>query len=126
MYNLQHIKKIADSKKATIRDIASYCGISDTGLHKSIAKNNINVDTLDKIAEYLNTSISELIGEEHKGLSTIASELTPEYGMHDNPYKALYEMQKEVNDMIKENADLRVENERLKNVTAPGIGAMTG
>ncbi len=71
MYNLQNIKRIAELKNKSIREIANHCSISDTGLHKSIANNTISLESLYKIADFLKVTITELINEKHEYVSPI-------------------------------------------------------
>jgi len=116
MYNLLNIKTIAERKKITIREIAVYCGVRDTGLHKSISKNSINIETLYKIAEYLNISVSELINDKRY-------KIQEGKGDSEGVYKKLVSTQEELirkqekmyNSLEKENRDLKKQIEELKN-----------
>lgn len=125
MYNLQNIKRIAEEKKATIRELATHCGISDTGLHKSIAMNSININTLDKIAEYLKVTVTELIGENHAGVGVVSSPSVA-YGKEKPDYKLLFDLQKEISDLLKELSEVKLENAQLKNDGAPVQSANAG
>ena len=84
------------------------------------------VDTLIRIAIYFKKDMNYFFDSFDQIKSNIVSTPPAEYHKPEDNYKALYEMQKEINEIIKDNADLRVENERLKNVTAPTNGAKTG
>jgi len=100
MYNLQNIKRIAEYKKITIREIAVKCEIAENGLHKSIAKNSINIETLYKISDLLKVTISELINEKHDYTLPVKITDANEYIL------------KRFEDVVEENGKLK---ERLKN-----------
>lgn len=70
MYNLQNIKKIAEEKRISIRELAEFCGKTAESLHGSIKNNNMHLETLDLICEYFGMPIDEVIGQQVKGLST--------------------------------------------------------
>lgn len=129
MYNLQHIKTLAERKKVTLKDIVSSIGMSEAGFHKSIKGGNMGILYLDKIAVYLNVSISELVYDSYYNdnpkppqgtkQNNIVSDVAISYGAEENPYKLLYELQKEMTDMVQEN-------ERLKNGAVVGKAARIG
>jgi len=105
------------------------------GISKQTIENVMNgitvpsVVKLCEIATYLKVDINEFF-EYDKGeiQNNIVSSLNPEYMKEkdENPYKLLFEMQKQINDIIIENADLKVENGRLKNGYAPVQDANAG
>lgn len=127
MYNLQHIRFLADKKKLKLKEICEAAGMTDMGLRNSINNQSINIKALDKIADILDVSISELISDSRLNDAN-SSEPPPLYGKEkmNDPYKVLFEMQKEITEIIKENAELKIENERLKNVNAPVQDARVG
>ena len=132
MYNYNVINKLIDNKQQekksiTVGEMASSMGLSLASLNN--IKFGINIpkaDTLEIIAKYFGVDMNYFFDSFDQIKSNIVSTPPAEFHKPEDNYKALYEMQKEINEIIKDNADLRVENERLKNVTAPTNGAKTG
>jgi len=131
MYNLLHIKTLAEKKKVTLKEIILNVGMSEAGFHKSIKNGNMGIAYLDKIAEYLDVSISELVYDSYclndplppkPNNNYLVSEPISPYNKitpDENLYKELYNLQKEITEVL-------VENERLKNGAAVGKTAQTG
>ena len=108
-------KKQSVIKGITIRKMCTEMDIKLTTFNKTKSGKAIpGVDIVEKIANYFEVDINYFF----ESYSSVVSSPLPEYG-HSPDYKALFEMQKEINEIIKENADLKIENERLKNVNAP-------
>jgi len=119
MYNLQHIKILAEQKKVTLKEIIIYCGVSEAGFHKSIKTQSMGIQTINKIADFFGVSISELIGDdafvENKGndvnvenVGIYKKLVTTQEGLIDKQEK-LY------NSSVKEIQDLKKQVEKLKN-----------
>jgi len=129
MYNLNNIKTLAADKKVSIKKIIEYCEISEGGFYKSIENQSMNIKTLDKIAEYLKVSVSELINDrvenvQSKGLKKMGVAATPveDYEKETDVaklYKIMFEQQVEITDLTREC-------ESLKNVIALGRSANAG
>ena len=119
---LQHRKK-----PVRIQDMADHMDVSKKMLELyREGKSNPTADVLERMAIYFEKDMNYFFDSFDQIKSNIVSTPPAEYHKPEDNYKALYEMQKEINEIIKDNADLRVENERLKNVTAPTNGAKTG
>ncbi|MFZ4583111.1 MAG: hypothetical protein ACOYM7_10720 [Paludibacter sp.] len=89
-----------------------------------------SLESLANFATYYQKDINYFYDIES---TSIVSSPVQEYGTNDGHYKALYELQKEINEVLKEssdlkmeNAELKMENERLKNVNAPVQSANVG
>ena len=104
MYNLQNIKKIAEEKRISIRELAEFCGKTAESLHGSIKNNNMHLETLDLICEYLGVSISELINQDVKGLKIEKIQITDA-----NEY-----LVQRFEEIVKENVKLKDELRELK------------
>lgn len=116
LYNLLNIKIIAERKKTTIREIAIHAGISDTGLHKSISKNSINIETLCKIAEFLNVSVSELINDKLRSNPVESKDNEVVYKKLVSTQEELIQKQEKMyNTLEKDNKELKKQVEQLKN-----------
>ena len=63
MYNLLHIKEVAKLKNVTVKKMLEDIHVGETGFYNSLRNGEIIISTLDKIADYLNISISELISD---------------------------------------------------------------
>ena len=104
MYNLHNIKRLAEERKLTIREIGDYCGVSAESIHRSIKMNNISLFTLDKICEYLNLSMSEVINQDIKGLKPDKIQITDA-----NEY-----LVQRFEEIVRENAKLKDELREVK------------
>lgn len=59
----ERIKSIAKSKNITIKTVLEECGLNKNTLSTMISRKSLpNVDTIEKIATYLNVSIDYLLG----------------------------------------------------------------
>ena len=122
MYNLHNIKKLAEKKNHSIRVISAAAGVSDTGLHKSITRNIIKLETLDKIAEFMGVSISELISDSRFSGNKDSGIDQEQVGV----YKQLIETQAAlIKKHENENRDLRKEVEQLKNAALHRLSTET-
>jgi DNA-binding Xre family transcriptional regulator len=63
MANLGKIKLLLAEKNITLRDLAGSVGMTEQGLHKLIKENSTKVDTLEKIANRLDVSVSVFFDE---------------------------------------------------------------
>ncbi len=70
MYNLKNIRKLANEKKITIVEIANYCGITRQSYSKSIDRNAMSLETLDKTCEFFKIPMNELIAQTINGVDT--------------------------------------------------------
>jgi len=124
MYNLLNIKEVAANKNISIKSLVSRIGISEPGFYKSLDNNSMNIKTLDKIAQVLNVTISELVGDKtgkspESGLNKNKVTSTP-IGIYAPPIKSedqlriMYEQQLELGKQQKEIYELKMEVERLK------------
>ena len=60
IYNMHYINKIkliCNTKKITLKQLAKEISVSETGLHQMITNNTMKVETLQKIADYLEVPI---------------------------------------------------------------------
>lgn len=133
VFNPLIIKTLINEKRNSDKsfrqvDFLKEVKLSLPGLNNILeGKSYPGVDTLIRIANYFKKDMNYFFDSfDQTQNGGIVSSPPAEYYKVDNNYKALYEMQKEINEIIKENADLRVENERLKNGIAPMTGAKTG
>lgn len=118
MYNLQHIKALAEQRKVTLKDVFTHAGMSEAGFHRSIKNGNMGIEYLDKIADFFNISVSELINDSRLIVKT-AENIAENVGV----YKKLVTTQEELinkqeklyNSSVKENNDLKKQIEKLKN-----------
>jgi len=128
MYNLLNIKEVAANKNISIKSLVSRIGISEPGFYKSLDNNSMNIKTLDKIAQVLNVTISELVGDKtgkspESGLNKNEVASTP-IGIYAPPIKSedqlriMYEQQLELGKQQKEIYELKMEVERLKKLCA--------
>jgi len=119
MYNLAHIRTLAEKKKLKIKEVFQYAGITDPGLRNSIEKQTMSLKTLDKLAELFDVSISELIADSR--LKVINEDKIPI--VNEGIYKKLVSTQEDLiqkqeilyNTLEKENRDLKKQIEELKN-----------
>ena len=119
MYNLAHIRTLAEKKKLKIKEVFQYAGITDPGLRNSIEKQTMSLKTLDKLAELFDVSISELIADSR--LKVINEDKIPI--VNEGVYKKLVSTQEDLiqkqeilyNTLEKENRDLKKQIEELKN-----------
>ena len=67
MYNLQNIKKIAEEKRISIRELAEFCGKTAESLHGSIKNNNMHlgISKDNQLYSYRDTGID---GLENRGV----------------------------------------------------------
>lgn len=129
MYNLNNIKTLAARKKVSMKQLFAYCEISEGGFYKSIDNQSMNIKTLDKIAELLQVSVSELINDRHdtspeKGLKKSGVVESP-VEIYEPPtelaecYKTMYKQQVEI-------TRLQKELEEVKKMSAQGRSANAG
>lgn len=111
MHNLLNIKKLAEDKKVTIRELGEYCGVTAESIHRSIKSNNMSLFTLDKICEYFGLAMDELIDQQIKGLPASSVRV-----VDANEYLLTrFEQLVSERDKLKEmNVTLRKENLELK------------
>ncbi|MCQ2250278.1 MAG: helix-turn-helix transcriptional regulator [Bacteroidales bacterium] len=64
MVNLSLIKDLCKQKGISLKKLADDIGISQTGLTSAIKNNGTTLETLDKIAKYLNVSVGVFFGED--------------------------------------------------------------
>ena len=62
--NLSKIKDLAKDQGKTMASVASAAGLTQAGLSFIIRENSTKVETLQKIAKYLNVSILEFIEDD--------------------------------------------------------------
>lgn len=64
MANLRIIKDICIKKKITLKELSDHIGITQNGLQRILKTNTTTVETLEKIANYLQVPISTFFPEE--------------------------------------------------------------
>lgn len=86
MANLQKIKDLAEDKGISIRDLAERVGIKENQIHVMCRTNSTRIDTLEKIAQVLNVSISEFFDDTTIGGHIIKGDHNQlnERGSHNN------------------------------------------
>lgn len=114
MYNLNNIKTLAAHKKVSMKQLFAYCEISEGGFYKSIDNQSMNIKTLDKIAELLNVSVSELINDRH---DTSPEKGLKKKGVVESPV-TIYEPETDVAKLYKTMYEQQVEITRLQNELA--------
>ncbi|MDR0763048.1 MAG: helix-turn-helix domain-containing protein [Bacteroidales bacterium] len=63
MANLHIIRSISETKKITLRELASQVGIGESALQSLIRKGSTNTTTLEAIAQALNVPVGVFFGE---------------------------------------------------------------
>lgn len=142
MYNLLNIKTVAIKKGTNMKALLKKIKKTEQGFYKSLETNSMNIKTLNKIAEELEVTISELIndrppkGKKYEHKNSLVSSPAAEYIIPENKedlYKIMFEQQKEITEQQKEITEqqkeiteLKLEVERLKNVNAPARDALAG
>ena len=58
MANLQRVKDIAERRRISIRELADRVGVKENQIHVMCRTNSTKIDTLEKIAQVLDVSIS--------------------------------------------------------------------
>jgi len=119
MYNLQHIKTLAEQRKVTLKDVFTHAGMSEAGFHRSIKNGNMGIEYLDKIADFFDISVSELINDSRLKLLKSPDNVSENVGV----YKKLVTTQEELinkqeklyNSSVREVQDLKKQVEKLKN-----------
>ena len=72
----RNIRKLADEKRISLKEIADYTKISQQGLNKMLNNDDFKSSTLIQIAELLNVSISLLFDSEPKITSVLNKAIT--------------------------------------------------
>ena len=136
MYNLLNIKEVAIKNNISLKSLIVRVGISEPGFYKSLDNNSMNIKTLAKIAEVFQISISELIGDRLEGkpeggltkskASPILTLPVESEKAEESLYKTMYEQSLELLNKEREISELKLEIERLKNVSAPVKDALAG
>lgn len=116
-YNkLKLIELIQDNRKK-LTDIPKKIGMSYSMIGRiSRGESLPSVDSLPKFAEYFGKDINYFFDDVKVEKTLNTSEPQPEY---QNPWQLLYEKQTEI-------TELKIEIERLKNVSARRNGAQAG
>jgi len=58
MANLNIIRKIAEEKKISLKEIAESAGVTQNGLQRILNENSTKIETLEKIAKHLEVPVS--------------------------------------------------------------------
>jgi len=127
METLANIKRLRMIKNIKQSDLAAALNIQTSAYSKiETGDRELKLSELSKIAYLLGVRVIDLFTYpdvyEKKSVNNILTDPLPPYGKptnEENPYKLLYELQKE-------NTELKVQCERLKNVYAPTNGAKAG
>ena len=129
-------KKQIEIKSLTIVMMANEMGISSDALNKTKAgKSMPGADTLEKIALYFGVDInyffdtftpSEYKKDEPKALLLNESKQAGYIKSDRNPWELLYEVQNELLENKEECMEVKLENERLKNMCAHDKTANAG
>jgi transcriptional regulator with XRE-family HTH domain len=67
IYNMHYINKIkfiCNTNKVTLKQLAKEINVSETGLHQMITNNTMKVETLQRIADYLEVPIVTFFEDE--------------------------------------------------------------
>jgi transcriptional regulator with XRE-family HTH domain len=67
MANLQKIRHLSESRKITLRELATQVGIGESALQSLIRKGSTNTTTLEAIAAILQVPVGIFFGENHEG-----------------------------------------------------------
>lgn len=128
--------KKRQNKKITIANMATDMGIALDALNKTKAgKSMPGADTLEKIALYFGVDInyffdtftpSEYKKDEPKALLLNDSKQVGYIKSDRNPWELLYEVQHELLESKEECLEVKLENERLKNMCAHDKTAHAG
>lgn len=128
--------KKRQNKKITIANMATDMGIALDALNKTKAgKSMPGADTLEKIALYFGVDInyffdtftpSEYKKDEPKALLLNDSKQAGYIKSDRNPWELLYEVQNELLESKEECMEVKLENERLKNMCAHDKSAHAG
>jgi transcriptional regulator with XRE-family HTH domain len=128
--------KKRQNKKITIANMATDMGIALDALNKTKAgKSMPGADTLEKIALYFEVDInyffdtftpSEYKKNEPKALLLNDSKQAGYIKSDRNPWELLYEVQNELLESREECMEVKLENERLKNMCAHDKAAHAG
>jgi transcriptional regulator with XRE-family HTH domain len=128
--------KKRQNKKITIANMATDMGIALDALNKTKAgKSMPGADTLEKIALYFGVDInyffdtftpSEYKKDEPKALLLNESKQAGYIKSDRNPWELLYEVQNELLESKEECMEVKLENERLKNMCAHDKTAHAG
>ena len=113
-----------------MKKLFAYCEISEGGFYTSIGNQSMNIKTLDKIAELLKVSVSELINDDR--IDKKSEKALNKSGVLESPvevyepetdiaklYKIMYEQQVEI-------TRLQKELEEVKKMNALGRSANAG
>jgi DNA-binding Xre family transcriptional regulator len=73
------IKEIAKQKGVSLVDLAAKMGVTNTGLHQALRRDNMGLATLEKFAKHLECDIIELIEPTDPELIHIYDRSTDEY-----------------------------------------------
>lgn len=129
-------KKQVENKSLTIVMMANEIGISSDALNKTKAgKSMPGADTLEKIALYFEVDInyffdtftpSKYKKDEPKALLLNESKQVAYIKSDRNPWELLYEVQNELLGSKEECLEVKLENERLKNMCAHDKTAHAG
>ena len=121
----QRLKSIMKLKDLNSLSLSKVVGIANTTIGNMFLRNaNPSFELITGIINAYNDINSEwlLTGKGEILKTSVQTTCKNE----DNPYKLLYELQKENAELLKEIGDLKLENERLKNEPAIGRSAIAG
>jgi len=123
-YNKLKLIELIEKDKHSYNEIGLKVSMHSNMVGKIVRGESVpSIDSLPKFAAYYKKDMNYFFDIESVG---IVSDPVSEYADTENPYKLLFEAQREINAIIKENADLKLECERLKNASAPAKDALAG
>lgn len=114
--NYSRIKRIAEQKKISLKDLCRNIHISEPGFYKMLNKNEMKISTLEKICQVLNVPISIFFDEEFSMLikeNKVNKENEAESHVKDSSEHA-HELLKRILDLQSENNQLRKELNEAK------------
>jgi transcriptional regulator with XRE-family HTH domain len=71
MHYINKIKFLCDKKNITLKKLASEIDVSETGLHQMINKSSMKVETLVKIADFLDVPLSYFFEDSEKNTNIV-------------------------------------------------------
>lgn len=108
------IKRVAETKKFTIKDLATALGLSSNGLKRSIEGETISMKTIKNLCSLLNITIAEFFGETGGDEGFMAAERVP-YGA---PLAMKGTESSTIDALVRHVAWLEEEVDRLRNENA--------
>ncbi len=107
--NYDKLKGLISNNKLTIAKACTAIGRTDVWFHRVVKKNNITIADLEKLLKLCKTSLGEFFGG------------VPGYQTVNEPSARESDLNEEVNELLRENRQLRLRIEELEGKHKPAM-----